>query len=111
MGISAVASGCPSLQMINAAYCTSITDRALFSLSKCVNLQTLEIRGCFLVTSFGLACIAMNCKQLSRLDLKKCYNIDDSGMVPLAHFSQNLRQVFSSFLNFLQYISNARKLC
>lgn len=97
LGISAIASGCPSLQMINAAYCTSITDRALFSLSKCVNLQTLEIRGCFLVTSFGLACIAMNCKQLSRLDLKKCYNIDDSGMVPLAHFSQNLRQINLSY--------------
>jgi hypothetical protein len=57
-------------------------------------LQTLEIRGCLLVTSIGLASISMNCKQLSRLDIKKCYNIDDSGMIPLAHFSQNLRQVF-----------------
>jgi hypothetical protein len=94
LGISAIASGCPDLEMINTAYCTSITDRALFCLSKCANLQTLEIRGCLLVTSIGLASISMNCKQLSRLDIKKCYNIDDSGMIPLAHFSQNLRQVF-----------------
>ncbi|XP_045829246.1 F-box/LRR-repeat protein 3-like [Trifolium pratense] len=97
LGISAIASGCPDLEMINTAYCTSITDRALFCLSKCANLQTLEIRGCLLVTSIGLASISMNCKQLSRLDIKKCYNIDDSGMIPLAHFSQNLRQINLSY--------------
>lgn len=97
LGISAIASGCPELEMINAAYCTSITDRALFCLSKCPNLQTLEIRGCLLVTSIGLASIAMNCRQLNRLDIKKCYNIDDSGMIPLSHFSQNLRQINLSY--------------
>lgn len=101
LGISAVCRGCPDLEMINTAYCTSISDSSLFSLSKCSNLKILEIRGCLLVTSIGLAAIAMNCKKLSRLDIKKCYNIDDSGMIPLAHFSQNLRQVFSSFLTFL----------
>jgi hypothetical protein len=63
-------------------------------------LQTLEIRGCLPVTSIGLASISMNCKQLNRLDIKKCYNIDDSGMIPLAHFSQNLRQVFISSSQF-----------
>ena len=79
--------------MINAAYCTGITDGCLIFLSKCSKLKTIEIRGCPLVTSIGLAAIAMKCKQLSRLDIKKCYNIDDGGMIPLAHFSQNLRQV------------------
>ncbi|KAJ1419272.1 Leucine-rich repeat [Sesbania bispinosa] len=97
LGISAIASGCPDLEMMNTSYCTSITDRALFSLSKCANLKTLEIRGCLLVTSIGLASIAMNCKQLVRLDIKKCYNIDDTGMIPLAHFSQNLRQINLSY--------------
>ncbi|KAL4395027.1 hypothetical protein HN51_022924 [Arachis hypogaea] len=27
----------------------------------------------------------------------KCYNIDDSGMIQLAHFSQNLRQINLSY--------------
>jgi F-box/leucine-rich repeat protein 2/20 len=47
----------------------------------------------------GLAAIAVGCKQLAKLDIKKCFNIDDFGMIPLAHFSQNLRQVLflSSF--------------
>ncbi|XP_019446580.1 PREDICTED: F-box/LRR-repeat protein 3-like isoform X1 [Lupinus angustifolius] len=97
LGIAAVCRGCPDLEMLNTAYCTSITDSSLFSLSKCSNLKTLEIRGCLLLTSIGLAAIAMNCKQLSRLDIKKCYNIDDSGMIPLAHFSQNLRQINLSY--------------
>ncbi|KAL5133220.1 F-box/LRR-repeat protein 3 [Glycine soja] len=97
LGISAIAGGCPGLEMINTSYCTSITDRALIALSKCSNLETLEIRGCLLVTSIGLAAIAMNCRQLSRLDIKKCYNIDDSGMIALAHFSQNLRQINLSY--------------
>ncbi|KAK7390271.1 hypothetical protein VNO78_25570 [Psophocarpus tetragonolobus] len=97
LGISAIACGCPGLEMINTSYCTSITDKALFSLSKCSNLKILEIRGCLLVASIGLAAIAMNCRQLSRLDIKKCYNIDDSGMIPLAHFSQNLRQINLSY--------------
>ncbi|XP_061348344.1 isoflavonoid 7-O-beta-apiosyl-glucoside beta-glycosidase-like [Gastrolobium bilobum] len=86
------ASGCPGLEMINTSCCTSITDSTLMSLSKCSNLKTLENCGC-LVTSLGLAAIAMNCKQPRRLNIKKCYNFDDSGMLPLAHFSQNLRQI------------------
>ncbi|BAT97533.1 hypothetical protein VIGAN_09100100 [Vigna angularis var. angularis] len=97
VGISAIAGGCPGLEILNTSYCTSITDKALISLSKCSKLKTLEIRGCILVTSIGLAAIAMNCRQLSRLDIKKCYEIDDSGMIPLAHFSQNLRQINLSY--------------
>lgn len=93
VGISAIAGGCPDLEILNTSYCTSITDKALISLSKCSKLKTLEIRGCILVTSIGLAAIAMNCRQLTRLDIKKCYDIDDSGMIPLAHFSKTLRQV------------------
>ncbi|KAI4353482.1 hypothetical protein L6164_002428 [Bauhinia variegata] len=96
-GIAAIACGCPGLEMINLAYCTGITDGSLILLSKCSILETLEIRGCILVTSIGLASIAVKCKQLSRLDVKKCYNIDDSGILSLAHFSQNLRQINLSY--------------
>ncbi|XP_054794119.1 F-box/LRR-repeat protein 3-like [Prosopis cineraria] len=97
LGISAIACGCPRLETINVAYCTDITDGSLISLSKCLELKTLEIRGCLLVTSKGLTAIAPNCKQLSRLDIKKCYKIDDSGMIPLACWSQNLKQINLSY--------------
>ncbi|XP_062094929.1 F-box/LRR-repeat protein 3 isoform X2 [Humulus lupulus] len=91
-GISAIARGCPDLEMINIAYCKDISDDSLISLSKCSRLNTFESRGCPLITSSGLAAIAMKCKQLVKLDIKKCSNIDDAGMISLAYNSQNLRQ-------------------
>ncbi|KAL8146652.1 hypothetical protein AgCh_004399 [Apium graveolens] len=92
-GILAICDGCPDLQMINIAYCNDITDISMISISKCSKIHTFESRGCALITSLGLAALAVGCKQLTKLDLKKCYQIDDFGMVPLAHFCQNLRQV------------------
>lgn len=96
-GIMAIARGCDGLEMINMAYCRDISDDSFISLSKCSKLNTLECRGCPLVTSLGLGAIAIGCKQLTKLDIKKCYNIDDTGMLPLAHFSQNLRQINLSY--------------
>lgn len=98
-GISAVARGCTILEMINISYCENITDSALISLSNCCKLNTLESRGCPLITSSGIKSIAVRCKQLAKLDIKKCLNVNDAGMIPLAHFSQNLRQV-TNFLYF-----------
>lgn len=95
--ISAIATGCPGLEMINIAYCKSITDRSLMSLSNCSKLNTLESRGCPLITSDGLEAVSTGCKQLSKLDIKKCRNIDDAGMISLAHFSQNLKQINLSY--------------
>ncbi|XP_076913671.1 F-box/LRR-repeat protein 3-like [Bidens hawaiensis] len=96
-GISAVACGCTGLEMINISYCESVTDSSLISLSKCCNLNTLESRGCPLITSLGLEPIAFRCKQLTKLDIKKCLNVNDSGLIPIAHFSQNLRQINLSY--------------
>jgi F-box/leucine-rich repeat protein 2/20 len=92
-GILAIAHGCPGLEMINVAYCKEVTDNSLLSLSKCSKLNTIESRGCPHITSLGLTAIAARCKQLTKLDIKKCYKIDDAGMIPLAHSSQNLKQV------------------
>lgn len=92
-GLLAIIHGCPDLEMINIAYCRDITDKSFSSLRKCSRLKTIEARGCPLITSFGLAEAVAGCKLLRRLDLKKCCNVDDAGMIPLAHFSQNLRQV------------------
>ncbi|KAI4374216.1 hypothetical protein MLD38_012232 [Melastoma candidum] len=96
-GISSIARGCPNLEMINVAYCNGITDTSLAALSKCSSLNTLECRGCPLVTSVGISAVAVSCRQLTKLDIKKCGNIDDSGMIPLARHSQNLRQINLSY--------------
>ena len=94
-GIIQIAQGCPMLECINLSYCTEITDSSLISLSKCAKLNTLEIRGCPMITSTGLSEIAMGCRLLSKLDIKKCFEINDVGMLYLSQFSHSLRQVLS----------------
>ncbi|KAH7510568.1 hypothetical protein FEM48_ZijujUnG0111700 [Ziziphus jujuba var. spinosa] len=74
LGISAIAYGCPGLEMINISYCKDITDSSLRSSSHRCRMQATN-----------------------KLDIKKCSNIDDTGMIPLAHFSQNLRQINLSY--------------
>jgi F-box and leucine-rich repeat protein 2/20 len=81
------------LESINLSYCTGITDRSLMALSKCANLNTLEIRGCSRVSSSGISEIAMGCRLLSKLDIKKCFDINDVGMLYISQFSHCLRQV------------------
>lgn len=93
VGIAAIACGCPDLETMNTAYCDKVTNTSLESLSKCLKLKALEIRGCPGVSSVGLSAIAQRCRQLIMLDIKKCHNIKDTGMLPLAQFSQNLKQV------------------
>lgn len=95
VGIAAVSRGCSSLEMINIAYNERITDTSLISLSECLRLKVLEIRGCSCISAVGLSAIATGCRQLAVLDIKKCFNINDNGMLPLAQYSQNLKQVIS----------------
>ncbi|KAJ6922596.1 F-box/LRR-repeat protein 3 isoform X2 [Populus alba x Populus x berolinensis] len=97
LGILAICQGCSGLEMINMSYCIDVTDSSLLALSKCSRLNTFESRGCPLITSLGLAAIAAGCKQLNKLDIKKCHNIGDAAMLQLAHFSQNLRQITLSY--------------
>jgi F-box/leucine-rich repeat protein 2/20 len=48
-----------------------------------------------MITSTGLSEIAMGCRLLSKLDIKKCFEINDVGMLYLSQFSHSLRQVSS----------------
>ena len=83
--------------LINMSYCIDVTKTSLLALSKCSRLNTFESRGCPLITSLGLAAIAVGVSRSKKLGIKKCHNNCDTAMLQLAHFSQNLRQVFSLF--------------
>ncbi|KAJ4807511.1 F-box/LRR-repeat protein 3 [Rhynchospora pubera] len=96
-GVSEIARGCSNLETICMSYCTSISDESLKCLSNCARLNTLEIRGCSLVSSVGISAIAARCCNLSKLDIKKCYEINDAAMLSFARFSHNLRQINLSY--------------
>ncbi|KAF3787392.1 F-box/LRR-repeat protein 3 [Nymphaea thermarum] len=91
-GIGAIAHNCPMLQKVNMSYCTRITDDSLKFLSTCQWLSELEHRGCPLVSSAGLAALAVGCRLICKLDIKKCNKIGDKGILQLGRFSQNLKQ-------------------
>ncbi|PRQ34684.1 putative leucine-rich repeat domain, L domain-containing protein [Rosa chinensis] len=97
VGIAKIAQGCPDLEMINIAYNNKITDSSLISLSECLRLKILELRGCPCVSTVGLSAVARGCRQLAVLDIKKCVNINDNGMLALGQFCHNLRQINLSY--------------
>ncbi|KAM1115209.1 hypothetical protein TB2_038304 [Malus domestica] len=96
-GIAKIACGCPAMEMINIAYNDKITDSSLISLSQCLRLRILEIRGCPRVSTVGLSTIARACRELEVLDIKKCVDINDNAMFALGQFCQNLRQINLSY--------------
>lgn len=85
------------MEMINIAYNDKITDSSLISLSQCLRLRILEIRGCPRVSTVGLSTIARACRELEVLDIKKCVDINDNAMFALGQFCQNLRQINLSY--------------
>ena len=56
-------------------------------------LTNLELRCLVRITGIGISSVAIGCKSLIELDLKRCYSVDDSGLWALARYALNLRQV------------------
>ncbi|XP_020101754.1 F-box/LRR-repeat protein 3-like isoform X1 [Ananas comosus] len=96
-GLAAIAAGCKSLKRLNLCYCTQISDTGMKHLSCLEELTDLELRGLVRVTSSGITSLAMGCKSLVKLELKRCYSVDDAGLWALARYSENLRQLTISY--------------
>lgn len=110
-GLAAIATGCSKLQKLNLCYCTQITDQGMKHLSCLEDLRDLELRGLHHVTSLGVTSIAIGCRRLTELDLKRCNLVDNVGLCALAQYTGNLRQVCdlpSQFLLF--FFLRIRKL-
>ncbi|XP_042521007.1 F-box/LRR-repeat protein 3 isoform X2 [Macadamia integrifolia] len=92
-GLAAIASGCKKLKKLNICYCVEISDEGLKHLSTLEELVDLEMRSLLKVTSVGLTAIAVGCKSLAELDMKRCCGVCDAGFWALAHYSPNIRQI------------------
>jgi len=74
-------------------YCNKITDSGLGHLGSLEELTNLELRCLVRITCIGISSIAIGCKSLIELDLKRCYSVDDASLGALARNALNLRQV------------------
>ncbi|RLN30346.1 hypothetical protein C2845_PM05G15490 [Panicum miliaceum] len=92
-GLAALANGCKKIKLLNFCYCNKITDSGLGHLGSLEELTNLELRCLVRITCIGISSIAIGCKSLIELDLKRCYSVDDAGLGALARNALNLRQV------------------
>ncbi|TVU49868.1 hypothetical protein EJB05_01207, partial [Eragrostis curvula] len=96
-GLAALASGCKRIKLLNLCYCNKITDSGLGHLASLVELTNLELRCLVRITGIGISSLAIGCKSLIELDLKRCYSVDDAGLWALARYALNLRQLTISY--------------
>uniref|UniRef100_A0A804RDE4 F-box/LRR-repeat protein 15-like leucin rich repeat domain-containing protein n=1 Tax=Zea mays TaxID=4577 RepID=A0A804RDE4_MAIZE len=96
-GLAALANGCKRIKLLNLCYCNKITDTGLGHLGSLEELTNLELRCLVRVTGIGISSVAIGCKNLIELDLKRCYSVDDAGLWALARYALNLRQLTISY--------------
>ncbi|ERN03177.1 hypothetical protein AMTRI_Chr02g220560 [Amborella trichopoda] len=96
-GLAAIADGCTKLRTLNLSYCYQLTDEGMKHVGRLEELSTLEMRSLLKVTCIGMSSIAWGCKKLVELDVKRCYSIDDKGLLALAQHSKYLRQINISY--------------
>ncbi|KAL5224659.1 hypothetical protein ABZP36_011298 [Zizania latifolia] len=95
--LAALANGCKKIKMLNLCYCNKITDSGLGHLGSLEELTNLELRCLVRITGIGISSVVIGCKNLIKLDLKRCYSIDDAGLWALARYALNLRQLTISY--------------
>jgi F-box/leucine-rich repeat protein 2/20 len=91
--LASLANGCKKIKLLNLCYCNKITDTGLGHLGSLEELTNLELRCLVRITGIGISSIAIGCKSLIELDLKRCYSVDDAALGALARNAFNLRQV------------------
>ena len=80
--VAAVVSKCTQLLSLNLGGCYKITDAAVIAVaSGCKQLTSLDLSGYGKITDAAVVAVASGCKQLSSLDLRCCGNITDAAVV------------------------------
>ncbi|KAF5796117.1 putative leucine-rich repeat domain superfamily [Helianthus annuus] len=79
VGFSSIASGCPSLSVINLSS-SSIGDSGLEILTKsCNSLKKVSLGWCENITDSGIQSLIQNCRQLTELRITGCSKINGIG--------------------------------
>ncbi|EEY70062.1 uncharacterized protein PITG_06628 [Phytophthora infestans T30-4] len=89
--LTALGAACPQLATLLLAFCSSITDFGIRRLCGCRQLESLDITGCFQVTSRGISALGARCPQLRSMTLDGVRRLIFSGIRALLHGCRKLR--------------------
>ena len=82
--VAAVISKCTQLSSLNLGGCYKITNATVLAVaSGCEHLTSLNLGGCYEITNAAVVAVASGCMQLTTLDLLGC-NITDAAVVAVA---------------------------
>lgn len=86
----------PHMTSLNVSYCTQVTDAALWAVSRhCAQLRSLHAAACQ-ITRVGLRALTLGCRDISRLELSQCADIDDSALNAIAAGCPSLKALHLS---------------
>ncbi|PQM42295.1 F-box/LRR-repeat protein 12 [Prunus yedoensis var. nudiflora] len=78
-GLSVVATGCPSLQVISLYRC-QISDSGLESLANsCSILKDVNLSYCYFISDHGLRALSQGCRQLEAVKISHCKGVTGIG--------------------------------
>lgn len=89
VGVSALLKSCENLTYLDLSRCKRLTDQALEAMAGANSLQVAILKGCTLVTDWGLNVLASGrtARTLRRLDLSECDQLMDNGVASLHRMS------------------------
>ncbi|XP_036383706.1 protein AMN1 homolog [Megalops cyprinoides] len=102
-GVTALASSCPCLQVVDLGGCTGVTDEGVVALAhNCKLLEVISIRGCPAIGDAALLALGGNCSLLHSVYFSET-RVTDVGVVGLATgvCSSNLRELQMARCQFL----------
>ncbi|GAB4828277.1 hypothetical protein Ancab_035190 [Ancistrocladus abbreviatus] len=83
-GLCQVANGCHMLEKLDLCHCPSVTDKALIAIAeRCPKLTALTIESCPHIGNASLQAIARCCPKLESIAIKDCPLIGDQGVACL----------------------------
>ncbi|KAI9206712.1 uncharacterized protein BJ171DRAFT_597363 [Polychytrium aggregatum] len=95
VAVQSIARACPDLRTLSLSFCCSITEAFAPALSEgCPNLEVLDLSFCgAAVTDQSLFVLANGLRSLSKMSLRGCIQVSESGMDQLLDTAESLKVI------------------
>eukprot|EP00899_Mesostigma_viride_P001317 jgi/Mesvir1/11186/Mv14577-RA.1 len=91
--ITAVASQCPRLRIVDASRCDGVTDEGVDALATRCSLVKLRVSGCSGVTDASMIIVGERCPALEELDVSQCSGVTVTGVLAVLCECKGLREL------------------